>query len=85
MKTHVGIVKNRREDPIKANETKEGMNLSPPRHNERIIRPSDLCPIERENAQPQPIINPKDLVNNHIIRSDPTDPIEDRQRGEQVS
>lgn len=83
--THVGIVHCRSQDPIEADKPKESVRLSPPRCDEWVADPDDFGPVESENTQSETVVYAEDLVYNNVVWCNPADPVEDRQRREEVA
>lgn len=61
------------------------MHLCPPRDHQRAPNPSDRGPIERDDAHPEPILDPKQLIHDQIVRRDPAYPREHGEGLEEVA
>ena len=83
--THVGVIQDGAEDPVEADKASKGMDLCPPRHNEGICGPGNLCPVKSEDAHTQAIVDTKELVDDDIIGGDPADPVEVGESGEEIA
>ena len=83
--TYVGVVQYGAEDPVYDKEAGEDLDLRPPGHHQRAADPRDLGPVERQDAHPQPARDTEQLVDHDILRLDPADIRERRQRREQVA
>ena len=83
--TDVGVVEDRNQYPVEENEATEEIHLRPPGSCQRICNPRDLSPVKCQNPHPQPSVDPEELIDYDVIRSDPAYPGEHRQCGEQVS
>lgn len=60
------------------------MHLRPPRNHQRTPNPRNHRPIKREDTHPEPILDPEQLIEHHIVRRDPAYPREHRQSLEEV-
>ena len=61
------------------------IRLSPPGCSERRADIRNLTPVERDDGHSKARHGAEELVDNDVVRSDPTDPVEVRQRLERIS
>ena len=74
-----------REYPVEQDEAKNDVNFGPPRRHKRTADPRDLGPIKRQNAHPQAATDTEELIDGHVLGSDPADPTEHAERREKVA
>lgn len=70
----MGVVQDRGQDPVVQHGPDKDVHLCPPRDHQWAPNPSYRGPIERDNAHPEPILDPKQLVDDQIVRRDPAYP-----------
>lgn len=83
--THIGVVENRHQNPVEKYESERYVAFSPPGHDQRTANIRDHRPIKCQERHAQACSHTKHLIDDHIIRSNPTGKREHGQRFEEES
>ncbi len=61
------------------------VSLSPPRGRQRRTDVGNLTPIERDKRHPKARNGPKQLIDDDVLRGNPTNPVRKRKGSENVA